>query len=452
MKRFRLLTALLILAANPLAAYFKPWYLLTTFAFGSKALAMGNAFTAVADDASASFWNPAGLAQLDAPEFMLSYRACRQSHLYDTLTVEYPASDILTKALYDSTFRSRINGVDYFALSLPVRFWGKQWGFAFSYMRYFPSGFSGQKYQTSTLFYYDEAMRVSTVQDDFSGSEGQDALAMSVSCRISEKLFAGMTVQRYFNSGSLNYTATRESYVSTQEFNEKLIGGSFIFGLLYKPLRLVTLGFAYHSAADVRMPSSEEYLKMDLDGNVISGKSYECEARVHLPAMFSFGVRVDPFRNLVLSADYTAIDWSHSTMRDYYGQTKTLPFPIRNDRADGHLDNDPFIPGDMSGLRLGMEWNLPMRKRILHLRSGWSVQKELVRDTLGDQVHTRSFSVGAGVELSAALRAEFTIAVQRAIWPEDSILSATETSSTRYRYDQFNLALVYHFGNLFRAD
>ncbi|MDD5772725.1 MAG: PorV/PorQ family protein [bacterium] len=38
-----------------------------------RALGMGKAFTAIADDASASYWNPAGLAQLNKNEFMFMY-------------------------------------------------------------------------------------------------------------------------------------------------------------------------------------------------------------------------------------------------------------------------------------------------------------------------------------------------------------------------------------------
>ena len=36
-----------------------------------RALGMGKAFTAIADDASASYWNPAGLAQLNKKEFII---------------------------------------------------------------------------------------------------------------------------------------------------------------------------------------------------------------------------------------------------------------------------------------------------------------------------------------------------------------------------------------------
>ena len=39
---------------------------------GARAMSMGGAFTALADDASAVFWNPAGLAQLTDNQFFLS--------------------------------------------------------------------------------------------------------------------------------------------------------------------------------------------------------------------------------------------------------------------------------------------------------------------------------------------------------------------------------------------
>jgi hypothetical protein len=40
---------------------------------GARALGMGGAFTAVADDPSATFWNPAGLSQIDSRELMLMH-------------------------------------------------------------------------------------------------------------------------------------------------------------------------------------------------------------------------------------------------------------------------------------------------------------------------------------------------------------------------------------------
>ena len=39
---------------------------------GARALGMGGAFTAVADDATANTWNPAGMAQLERPELSIN--------------------------------------------------------------------------------------------------------------------------------------------------------------------------------------------------------------------------------------------------------------------------------------------------------------------------------------------------------------------------------------------
>ncbi|MCK4418813.1 PorV/PorQ family protein [Candidatus Aerophobetes bacterium] len=40
---------------------------------GEKAVAMGEAFSAIADDSTAPYWNPAGLVQLEKKEFLASY-------------------------------------------------------------------------------------------------------------------------------------------------------------------------------------------------------------------------------------------------------------------------------------------------------------------------------------------------------------------------------------------
>src|SRR3990172_7983460 len=51
-----------------------PTFLLQDSGYGAAALGMGGAFTAVANDLSAIYWNPAGLAQLRDIQIHIDYR------------------------------------------------------------------------------------------------------------------------------------------------------------------------------------------------------------------------------------------------------------------------------------------------------------------------------------------------------------------------------------------
>ena len=57
---------------------------------GVRAPSMGEAFTAVVDDASGIYWNPAGIAQLDSREVSMSYNMWLQSTSYSTIHYVHP--------------------------------------------------------------------------------------------------------------------------------------------------------------------------------------------------------------------------------------------------------------------------------------------------------------------------------------------------------------------------
>jgi len=58
---------------------------------GAKATAMGGAFTALANDATALYWNPAGLAQLKKAEFSATYNSWFQGISQGYLSLAFPA-------------------------------------------------------------------------------------------------------------------------------------------------------------------------------------------------------------------------------------------------------------------------------------------------------------------------------------------------------------------------
>ena len=104
------LTILIIgLSLNAHAGKYAAEFLTT--GVGARALGMGGAFVAVADDASATFWNPAGMTQLSGPEMMLMH-ATRFSGLLQTdmVNVVYPGKKYVVGVNY---IRMGIDNIPY---------------------------------------------------------------------------------------------------------------------------------------------------------------------------------------------------------------------------------------------------------------------------------------------------------------------------------------------------
>ena len=76
---------LLVMAASAAAQTVEFSSSLNPVGSGARATAMGGAFIAVADDATAASWNPAGLVQLEKPEFSLVASGIGRSETYNAV-------------------------------------------------------------------------------------------------------------------------------------------------------------------------------------------------------------------------------------------------------------------------------------------------------------------------------------------------------------------------------
>ncbi len=130
---------LLSAAALLVFPQYKPWYNQYNFVYGTKAMSMGNAFTAVADDLTAVFWNPAGLAAMRSPVFYFAYQAENQTHTYEPQDKFMPGADMQ----YNFRLNCKLEQINFFSVSVPAEFLKMKWGFALSYFRYIPYGFKG---------------------------------------------------------------------------------------------------------------------------------------------------------------------------------------------------------------------------------------------------------------------------------------------------------------------
>jgi len=76
---------------------------------GARSLSMGRAFAGLADDASATYWNPAGLAQLQQKELTSLYSILWEDTSYSFLSYAHPLSTYQSRANYGTIGAAVVN-------------------------------------------------------------------------------------------------------------------------------------------------------------------------------------------------------------------------------------------------------------------------------------------------------------------------------------------------------
>ena len=145
---------------------------------GARAVGMGGAFIAIADDATAASWNPAGLMQLERPEISMAGGCFNQRWDF--------SSDIHPEI--DNTSESDDFNINYFSTTYPFHFY-KDMVVSVNYQRLyeFKQNFSYQ--------YNYSSLGVDLLQDiDFSRDGYVGALGLACAIRITPKLSLGMTL------------------------------------------------------------------------------------------------------------------------------------------------------------------------------------------------------------------------------------------------------------------
>jgi hypothetical protein len=431
-----ILSLLLLAAALPLLPQYRPWLIHYNFAYGTKAMSLGNAFTAVADDLTAVFWNPAGLAFQRNPQFYFTYQAENQSQQYDPQQAVI-AGDVRR---YDFQFNSTLNQINFFSVSAPAAFWKMKWTFALSYHRYLPFGIKGSA--EGTLSFPETAAMDQVSAMNFKGSEGVDVLAFSAAAAIADYLAVGCTLQQFFGSGSRNEQYLTPRLEFHEQFSETLHGQIVVLGVMLRPFKALDLGFAYHTGVQDRYESEKLSWEIDAQGAEVNQEVETTLAQVTLPAQYSVGAALRPLKWLSLSFDYSLIQWQNGRLEDYYDYAPVLPFPQKAFFSTEQTS--------ISNLRLGGQVSIPLRWFRLHLRGGWSDDRQLFADSSGNDVTVRGYAAGIAADFSDTLLLEVAYQRQQADWPETGYFDWSRAVPSRYRANLLKFSLTYRFGRLFK--
>jgi hypothetical protein len=422
-----LLIVSLIVGVFPLFSSFKPLYPNYNVSFGAKACSMGNAFTAVADDLSAVFWNPAGIADFFCPMVYVNFRVNSISHEYQLQ--EWVDAD--TNQKWESDLYSRSKSIDFLSISVPATLWNVEWNFALSYYHYIPYNCQGEyKTQLSTD---GELTEIEKTSLEFSGENGIDVLGFSLGVYLSEYFSLGLTWQHFFNSGTIEYNFQSGSVDSKTSTSEKFRGQNLVIGCLFKVEKSIQVGFCYHTGLKNFFSSSVFYQN---PGDSII-EEWEDQFEIYIPPRFSLAIAIHPDKYWRLTYDFSKMFWSRATISTVGDPESELPFPVRNDYELDQLD--------MVNHRLGVEINFSLQKVIFFVRGGLFWEKQLFVDGGGEEIWIKGFSAGMGIHLGSLVVIDLAYMNQRANWREAGYFSPDSWVETFYRNHIFVMSVNYLF-------
>jgi long-chain fatty acid transport protein len=276
--------------------------------FGARASAMGGAFVGLANDYTAVFWNPAGLALLKMPTFGLSGDILMPSGTYsfsnppyaeysqETLSKKYPAGLL---GYFHPVNENLVIGIGAYTLSGLGAAWDNTGLEAAFVAPYPPAAF------TPTLEPY--------AWESFIGSV---TLAPSIAYKISEKFYVGATINinyGFFQTDQWGTYAANPApppplaNFGQQTLNVKGWGFGATLGALFKPAEWISVGVTYRTQSKIDLSGTTEIENVNLLGLATES---ETTMSVISPMWLAGGVAIKPFGGLTLTLDAQYTNWA----------------------------------------------------------------------------------------------------------------------------------------------
>jgi long-subunit fatty acid transport protein len=334
---------------------------------GARALAMGGAFIAVADDGTAASWNPAGLCVLERPEASLVWQGVSD---LQTILSATSSDETFVVETFQSRSHLRVDPLvfeesgrpfDFVSFAYPVR--QGRWKLVpqFSFQRAISFSLSSSadpfSFQSADASVEEVSGAVTTSETELSArgalegrsSGGVDIYAASLGVSFREDLYFGLSLNwwrgetdsvqtvRSDVEGRQAFTGIEDSrftlgLVSSLSSTESRRGFNTSFGVLWKPTSKLRLGgvfktpFELERTAETSFVSSATFSPLiapespELTPVLISSTESTEEGFVEWPSTIGVGASFSPTDSLTLSTDFTWSGWSdviyEATSRD----------------------------------------------------------------------------------------------------------------------------------------
>jgi long-chain fatty acid transport protein len=357
---------------------------------GSKALNLGGAFRALADDWSAAFWNPAGLAYLPNSEFSvnlytLNFRPqytprvsegeAGYSYSFGYLAEKYYPDDRAFLLPSFSGFHKfpQIEGFTAgVAFFVPYKL-EAQWNLYKP-----PSGFDNDV--PYPKFDHRTDILIWDLHPTVAKSFMEDRLSLGLGISIQR---ADFELQRTVLIPVSTLPRPYDYWPEDSRVKTDGWGLGFNAGVLYKASPKLQLGLSYQSPVDISLSGDMElelYWPVIPGSQILGGTAYYhdggYETTLPLPGEIGLGVMYKPVDRLTITSDVSSTDWSRLESLDITDMTLV---PSQHDTIYVGLmpSTLPFNWKNITRFSLGAEYAL---KEDLFLRGGYFFEASPIPD------------------------------------------------------------------------
>ena len=409
---------------------------------GARALGLGGAFIAVADDATAVSFNPAGLAQLLNPEVSFVTRGLQRNVAYQ----DFETTGRRRMLAVSDAFAGRTRFDPLFAsATAPIRVAGRNLVIQASIQRAF--AISDHDDRTLHETPISAGSGVPARLDQSINQSGQiDLYSFAVAYEVSQRLLLGVGYNQWrgrweVNSASRRLSSLRETTVNFHQSNA-LDGSNFNLGLIWR--------WPTWSLGVVRRTGfhGDYTFSTDLASNLpgLGAATPPTQTGLHWPSTTGLGLAYRPREHWLVTADLTHTLWS--TAR-YMSSSPTL-----NGLSFFDFDRGTRTPNATTA-HLGAEYLwITQGNSVIPLRAGLSREPQPLADGItGEQRVLYYVSLGSGFKrgntgLDVAYRYGWAKRRTSQFLEVDQLLSRMPPTSVgieRIREHRLDISFIYKF-------
>jgi long-subunit fatty acid transport protein len=354
---------------------------------GARALGLGGAFIALADDATAVTFNPAGLAQMVRPEMSfvgqgrsrgVAFQDVQSTRGARTFTVD---DSLISNNRFDPLLASG---------TVPLQVGGRTLALQLSVQRVIPLGEGDARDMTERPL---DGSAPTQLHQEINQDGQIDLYSFAAAYEVSQRILIGCSVNLWrgawdLASNSTNMTAGNTSFVSFSQGN-RLEGTNYNLGLLWR-WPTWSLGITRRTAfhGDFTYNANLESSKT---AKVVSAPY---TTGLHWPSTTGIGLAYRPADHWVLAADLLTTAWSQAR---YMSNREALNGLNFFDMTKGNRTPDA------TQFHAGVERVLVLASgKVIPLRLGYSREPQPVTDrSTGQQRVIQGISLGSGVKMGA---------------------------------------------------